>query len=73
SNIAEGFGREGNADFVRFLKIAKGSACEFRSQLYNLLDAGYIDRPGFDRLYSKAENTERLIGGFINYLLQSTH
>jgi S23 ribosomal protein. len=68
SNIAEGFGREGNKEFVRFLKIAKGSSCEFRSQLYNLLDAGYINQTTFDQLYQQSEETERLIGGFINYL-----
>ncbi|MFW6217680.1 MAG: four helix bundle protein [Verrucomicrobiota bacterium] len=68
SNIAEGFGRESNQEFIRFLKIAKGSSCEFRSQLYNLLDAEYIDQPIFDRLYQMSEETERLIGGFINYL-----
>jgi len=68
SNIAEGFGRESNQEFIRLLKIAKGSSCEFRSQLYNLLDAEYIDQPTFDRLYQMSEETERLIGGFINYL-----
>ncbi len=68
SNIAEGFGREGSKEFAHFLRIAKGSSCEFRSQLYNLLDAGYIDNSTFQDLYEKATDTERLIGGFINYL-----
>ncbi|MFP4541895.1 MAG: four helix bundle protein [Opitutales bacterium] len=68
SNIAEGFGREASKEFVRFLRIARGSACEFRSQLYNLLDAGYIDEASFANLSAQAEKTERLIGGFIYYL-----
>ena len=68
ANIAEGFGREGNKEFIRFLKIAKGSACEFRSQLYNLLDADYIDQPTFEKLDGISEETERLVGGFIKYL-----
>jgi four helix bundle protein len=72
SYIAEGFGREGNKQFVYFLRIAKGSACEFRSQLYNLLDAEYIDQATFDDLYGKSEETERLVGGFINYLNNSS-
>lgn len=72
SNIAVGFGREGNKQFVYFLRIAKGSACEFRSQLYNLLDAEYIDQATFDDLYGKSEETERLVGGFINYLNNSS-
>jgi len=68
SNIAEGFGRDGNKEFIRFLKIAKGSSCEFRSQLYNLLDAEYIDQATFESLYGMSSENERLIGGFINYL-----
>lgn len=68
SNIAEGYGREGNKEFKHFLRIAKGSACEFRSQLYNLLDAEYIDNITFEKLYQQSEEIERLIGGFINYL-----
>jgi four helix bundle protein len=50
SNIAEGFGREGNKEFIYFLRIAKGSSTEFRSQLHNLLDAGYIDNSTFASL-----------------------
>lgn len=68
SNIAEGFGREGNKEFIRFLRIAKGSSTEFRSQLYNLLDADYITQIKFEELYQQSVETEKLIGGFINYL-----
>jgi len=68
SNTAEGFGRESKQEFIRFLKIAKGSSSEFRSQLYNLLDAKYIEKSNFNNLYQMSEATERLIGGFINYL-----
>ena len=71
SNIAEGFGRGGDQEFIQFLAIAKGSVGEVQAQLYVVLDAGYLDKKVFAELYALAEETGRLLGGFIKYLQQS--
>jgi len=71
SNIAEGFERGGNREFIQFLATAKGSASELKSQLYVARDAGYITQDEFDELYKLAHSIVLLIGGFIKYLQQS--
>jgi len=68
SNIAEGFDRDGNVEFRRFLTIAKGSAGEVKAQLYVALDIGYIDDTVFKETYELADKTSRMIGGLIKYL-----
>ncbi len=71
SNIAEGFERGGNQEFVQFLSIAKGSAGEVRAQLYIALDQGYVDRAAFDHLQELAVEVSGKLGGLMAYLKAS--
>jgi four helix bundle protein len=68
SNIAEGFERGGNREFIQFLSTAKGSIGEIKDQLYCALDERYVTQQQFDDSYSLAESTSRLIGGLMTYL-----
>jgi len=60
SNIAEGFARKGDRDFARFLDISRGSTVEVQSILYVAMDAGYIRREEFEKLYGIADEIVRL-------------
>ncbi len=71
SDIAEGFERGGNKEFMQFLAIAKGSVGEIESQLYVALDENYIDENEFVSLKRLAGSTKRLIGGLLGYLRHS--
>jgi len=70
SNIVEGFEKNNNNEFIRFLKIAKGSAGEVRSQLYIASALGYISKEKFDHLNLKFQDLANQIGSFISYLEQ---
>jgi len=67
SNVAEGYERRGNKEFVKFLWIAKGSAAEVSSQLYHAKDLGYISSDVFNELYGKAD----MIAGKIYNLIMT--
>lgn len=67
-NIAEGFEAGYNAEFVRFLKMARRSAGEVQSELYLALDADYINEDELKKAYELTIEIKKLINGLITYL-----
>ena len=61
SNIAEGFERGYNKDFIRFLKMAKGSSGEFRTQIYIAVGIGIIDQETADSLMNKSRHISSML------------
>ncbi len=73
ANIAEGFERGGNKEFRQFLAQAKGSTGEIKSILYAALDAGMTTSEQFQLIVGLADDTSRLMAGFLRYLKATDH
>lgn len=68
SNIAEGYGRGGRADYVRFLKISRGALYELDTQIRFATDLGYLPSTTSESLKSRIDECARILGGLIRSL-----
>jgi len=65
SNIAEGAERGTTAEFIRFLRIAKGSAAELRTQLYIATEVGTIFKEKAIALIAELKELSRMLQGLV--------
>jgi len=68
SNIVEGFEKNNNNEFIRYLKIAKGSIGEVRNQLFIAKEVNYISLIEFDNINNLLLELANQTGSFISYL-----
>lgn len=68
ANIAEGCGRSGNAEFLRFLHISMGSASEVEYYLILAHDLHFLDETGYTQLEQDLLETKRMLNRFIQKL-----
>ena len=72
SNIAEGLGRRGSAEFLQFLSIAGGSVAELKTHLIIAQGEGYVSGDQYDALSALADDTGKLVSGLIRYIKRSS-
>ena len=68
SNIAEGFEYNSHLEFLRFLKYAKGSAGELRSQLFILQKLNLIEAEFYKNKFEELEQLSKQISSFMKYI-----
>ena len=68
SNIAEGYERDSGNEYARFLKIAKGSCGELRTQLYITREIGLLDATAAREFIEESVEISKMIHGLIKRL-----
>jgi hypothetical protein len=58
-----GGSERGGRDFIRYLKVAKGSAAELRTQCYIACRIGILDQPTSSELVSELKAISRMLSG----------
>ncbi|MGH9932512.1 MAG: four helix bundle protein [Pyrinomonadaceae bacterium] len=65
ANIAEGFGRGGNAELARFLQIAMGSACEVEYHVLLAKDLNLLSKKIYDDLTERIVEVKRMLASLL--------
>jgi len=65
SNIAEGYGRDGNSDYLRFLNISISSLFEIQTPLEISYNLKYINQIQFNKTNGESREIERMLSAFI--------
>jgi four helix bundle protein len=72
SNIAEGAGRKSDRELARFLRIARGSACEVECQLLLSRDLGFLQPDSWVGLDSDCREVSKMLNGLICSIRRSS-
>lgn len=72
SNIAEGYGREGNKDYLKFLNIAIASLFEMQTQLEIAFNLYYINETQFKKTFEESREIERMLSSFYKKIKERT-
>jgi len=68
TNIAEGCGRNTEADFARFLQIAMGSASETEYQLILAHDLEFLPKDSYEKLHNDVEEIKRMLASLLEII-----